>query len=212
LKWYYQLDPNEGFDYDLGATPVLYKDKAGRRRVAIGSKDGYLYILDRNTHRLISKTAITTIKKPPGPPTPAGVYACPGTDGGVEWNGPAYSPATNLVYVGSVDWCWYFYSGEPRYIPTLSYMGAGPVFRGGKSRTGWVYGVDGSTGKPAWRHHTESPVLSGVTPTAGGLVFSGESSGNLLVFDARSGALLKKQNLGADEIRARAIALVWSIC
>jgi alcohol dehydrogenase (cytochrome c) len=198
LKWYYQLDPNEGFDYDLAATPVLYTDKTGKRRVALGSKDGYLYILDRNTHKLISKTAITTIKNPPTQPTPAGVYACPGTDGGVEWNGPAYSSATNLVYVGSVDWCWYFFSGEARYTPTLSYMGNGPAFKAGKNRSGWVYGVNASTGKPVWRHHTESPVLSGVTPTAGGVVFSGESSGNLLVFDARSGALLKKQNLGGS--------------
>ena len=198
LKWYYQLEPNEGFDYDLAAAPVLYTDRARQRRVALGSKDGYLYILDRDTHALVAKTAITTIKEPPGPPTPAGVYACPGTDGGVEWNGPAYSPATHMVYVGSVDWCWYFFSGEPKYVPTVSYMGAGSVFKSGTDRSGWVYGVDAGTGKVVWRYHSESPVLSGVTPTAGGVVFSGESSGNLLVFDANNGELLKKQNLGGS--------------
>src|SRR5678810_1384586 len=30
---------------------------------------------------------------------------CPGTQGGSEWNGPAYAPALNLIVVGAVDWC-----------------------------------------------------------------------------------------------------------
>jgi alcohol dehydrogenase (cytochrome c) len=41
-------------------------------------------------------------------------------------------------------------------------------------------------------------VLSGVTPTAGGVLFSGESAGNLLVFNAKNGKLLKKENLGGS--------------
>src|SRR5690242_4271352 len=28
-----------------------------------------------------------------------------GATGGTEWNGPAYSPDTNLLYDGTVDWC-----------------------------------------------------------------------------------------------------------
>ena len=198
LKWYYQLEGNEGFDYDLGAAPMLYADKRGRKRIALGSKDGYLYILDRDTHRLVSKTAVTTIKRPPGPPSPQGVFGCPGTDGGVEWNGPAYDPDTNLVYVGTVDWCWYFYSGEPKYVPTLSYMGAGSVFKADTKRSGWVYALDGGSGKVAWSYHAGSPVLSGVTPTAGGIVFSGESSGNVLALDAHSGALLNSLSMGGS--------------
>jgi alcohol dehydrogenase (cytochrome c) len=198
LKWYYQLEGNEGFDYDLGAAPVLYTDKRGSRRVALGSKDGYLYILDRDTHRLLSRTAVTTIKRPLGPPSPEGVFACPGTDGGVEWNGPAYDPETNLLYVGTVDWCWYFYSGSTTYVPNLSYMGAGSVFKADSKRSGWVYAIDGSTGKVVWHHHADSPVLSGVTPTAGGIVLSGESSGNLMALDAHSGALLRTLFLGGS--------------
>jgi alcohol dehydrogenase (cytochrome c) len=30
---------------------------------------------------------------------------CPGSQGGAEWNGPAYSPQSNLVYVPEIDWC-----------------------------------------------------------------------------------------------------------
>jgi alcohol dehydrogenase (cytochrome c) len=189
LKWYYQFTRNDAFDYDLAAAPILYTDAAGKHRVAVGSKDGYVYILDRDSHELIAKTAVTTIKTPPSPPTAAGVYACPGTTGGVEWNGPAYDPNLNIVYVGSVDWCTYFSTNLPGY-PTS--------WKTGKSKTGWVYALDASTGGLAWRYHADSPVLSGVTPTAGGVLFSGDSAGELLILNAKNGKLIKKSNLGGS--------------
>lgn len=198
LKWYYQFGRSDGFDYDLAAAPMLFKDEAGHARVAAGSKDGFLYVLDRDTHALVSKTAITTIQAPPTPPTPQGVFACPGSSGGVEWNGPAFHPALNLLYVGSVDWCSTFTSGPAAFKPPLIYLGTAPQFSAASEKTGWVYAVDGATGKVRWRYHAGSPVLSGVTPTAGGVLLSGESAGNLLVFDARSGRLLKKENLGGS--------------
>ena len=30
---------------------------------------------------------------------------CPGVQGGVEWNGPAYHPGLGLAYVNAIDWC-----------------------------------------------------------------------------------------------------------
>jgi alcohol dehydrogenase (cytochrome c) len=30
---------------------------------------------------------------------------CPGVQGGVEWNGPAYHPGLGLLYVNAIDWC-----------------------------------------------------------------------------------------------------------
>ena len=33
------------------------------------------------------------------------VHFCPGSVGGAEWNGPAYDPQSNLVFIGEVDWC-----------------------------------------------------------------------------------------------------------
>ncbi len=198
LKWYYQLDRNDAYDLDLGAAPALYTDAAGKRRVAVGSKDGYLYILDRDTHQLAAKTAITTVRRDAPVPSPEGTYACPGYDGGIEWNGPAYSASTNDIYVGSVDWCGIFSAGPVVYDPPKIYFGTASKFKPGDSKTGWVYAVNGSTGQVAWRYHAETPVLSGATPTAGGVLLSGESSGELLAFDAASGALLAKQNLGGS--------------
>ena len=33
------------------------------------------------------------------------VRFCPGIQGGVEWNGAAFSPDANSLYVAAVDWC-----------------------------------------------------------------------------------------------------------
>jgi alcohol dehydrogenase (cytochrome c) len=201
LHWYYQLDGNDGFDYDLGATPTIYRDRNGRRRVAFAGKNGYLYIVDRKTHRLTSKTPVTTIKKAASAPTPAGVHVCPGAVGGVEWNGAAFSPPNNALYVGSVDWCFTLMSGPVKYEAPLFFLGTGTTadYRTAREpKTGWVVAADASNGTVRWRYHADSPVLAGVTATAGGVVFSGDSAGNLLIFDSRSGRLLKKENLGGS--------------
>jgi len=47
-----------------------------------------------------------------------------------------------------------------------------------------------------WKYHAAAPVVAGVTPTAGGLIFSGDLSGNLLALDARTGTELYKLNTG----------------
>jgi hypothetical protein len=33
------------------------------------------------------------------------VHLCPGSVGGAEWNGAAYDPQLNLVFIGEVEWC-----------------------------------------------------------------------------------------------------------
>jgi alcohol dehydrogenase (cytochrome c) len=198
LKWYYQLTPNDGFDYDLGATPMLYTDQDGRRRVALASKDGNVYVLDRDTHKLMWKTPVTTIFNADKRPTPEGVRVCPGTAGGVEWNGPAFSPNTRDIYVGSVDWCYVVKSAEEAFQPGHYYIGGSFSLKPGEPKTGWVYALNGVTGKVDWSYHATSPIIAGVTPTAGGLVFTGNVEGELLVFEAKTGKLLKNQYVGGS--------------
>src|SRR6185437_5101967 len=62
--------------------------------------------------------------------------------------------------------------------------------------TGWVTSVDAETGQVGWKYHAEKPVVAGVTPTAGGVTFTGDLSGNLLVFDSKSGELVHKVQTG----------------
>lgn len=116
--------------------------------------------------------------------------------GGVEWNGPAWDPQTHTIYVNSVDWCAVFTLGKPEYSAGSVYFGT--KFESGphEPATGWVYAVDGSTGKVLWRNHGKHPVLAGITPTAGGIVMTGGLNGEFLVFDAKTGKLLRKLDVG----------------
>jgi mono/diheme cytochrome c family protein len=127
-------------------------------------------------------------------PTTTGVRACPGYAGGVEWNGPALDRLNNTLVTGSVDVCFKVKLGTTRYSATVPSFG-GTVEPDGPA-TGWVTSVDAETGQVRWKYHAEKPVVAGVTPTAGGVTFTGDLGGNLLVFDSKSGALVHEAQTG----------------
>lgn len=195
LKWYHQLISNDGQDLDLGAAPMLYFDSSGEPRVVFGSKDGFIYGLNRETHRRVFKTPITTMRNLGVAPTIEGVEVCPGPLGGVEWNGPALDKKNNAVVVGTVDWC-----AILKRDPTYSYR-PGQVNLGGSwsfigPGKGWIVALDPDTGAIRWKYETAGPQVAGVTPTAGGVTFSGDMAGNFLVLDSASGRELLKSPTG----------------
>jgi alcohol dehydrogenase (cytochrome c) len=190
LKWWFQATPADGFDYDLGAAPMLYATRGGEPRVAIGSKDGHVYVVDRRTRRLAFKTPVTTIFNADKQPTPEGVRACPGPLGGVEWNGPALDPTTRTIYVGTVDWCATFKLEEEQYTPGELYMGGVHEFAPVDSARGWVVAFDGDQGRVRWKFQAPAPIVAGVTPTAGGLLLTGDLSGNFYALDKANGKVL----------------------
>lgn len=198
LNWYKQTVPNDSHDWDLTqVSPIFTADVNGQKRnlVATVGKDGILRTIDRNSHEVLYATPITTLQNVDKPVTPEGVLVCPGVLGGVEWNGPAYNPGTNLIYVGAVDWCYTFYSVEKaRYIPGKLYMGG--ILQANDTSQGWITAVDAVSGKVVWNYRSSRPVIAAVTTTAGGLVFAGELTGDFDVFDARSGDVLYRFNTG----------------
>jgi alcohol dehydrogenase (cytochrome c) len=199
LKWYHQFKANDGVDYDMGAAPALYDGGSGAKRLAAGSKDGNLYGLDRATHEVLFKTPVTTLENVGAIPTPEGVKVCPGPLGGVEWNGPAVDPRSRAIYVGSVDFCFVLKSasGTPAYRKGDLYFGTAQEPLGDASAArGWIHAIDGDNGQVLWKYHAGAPVVAGVTPTAGGVVFSGDMNGNLLALDAKTGAELYRHDTG----------------
>ncbi len=190
LKWWFQVTPRDGFDYDLSAAPLLYRDGSGNDVVALAGKDGYLRAIDRTTHALRFKTAVTTIESPARNPHQTSVHVCPGAGGGVLWNGPAYDAPRRSLFVGAVDWCGR-YTVAPMAYKTGELYFAGH-FDIDPSASGWLTAIDSDTGTVKWRFHADAPVIAGVTATAGGLVMTGDSAGNFLALDSNSGALLKR--------------------
>jgi alcohol dehydrogenase (cytochrome c) len=136
------------------------------------------------------------------------VHFCPGSVGGAEWNGPAYDPKTNLILTGEVDWCTTVkvkpasqveatapgkpWSGEASINP-FNTWGQQDSFG---SWAGWLYASDADTGAWKWRVKTNYPIQSGVTPTAGGVVFFGDMGGNFYAVDAANGQKLWGREMG----------------
>jgi outer membrane protein assembly factor BamB len=63
-------------------------------------------------------------------------------------------------------------------------------------RLGHVTAVDADSGKVLWNYDADTSMVASVTPTAGGLVLTGDTKGNFIAFDARDGKVLLKKNLG----------------
>ncbi|MEJ1960742.1 MAG: PQQ-binding-like beta-propeller repeat protein [Gammaproteobacteria bacterium] len=197
LKWWHQVAPEDWQDLDLVAPPVLYRDSKVRDIVAFGGKDGYVTAVDRETHKAIFRTPVTTVENAPKDPSPTGFRACPGYAGGVEWNGPAMDRLNNTLITGAVDACFIVkLESSTKYVPGEVAFG-GSVAPDGPT-TGWITALDYETGAVRWKYHAEKPVVAGITPTAGGVTFAGDLAGNLLVFESKSGALVyKAQTHGA---------------
>ncbi len=198
LRWYAQLVPNDSHDWDLTQVSPLFRTEVkgqARDLVATVGKDGILRVLDRRTHERLYETPVTTQENVDVPLTGEGVRVCPGYLGGVEWNGPAFNPRTNMLYVNAVDWCTTFALADTvRYVDGELYLG-GTVEMDEESQ-GWLTAIDASTGEVRWRYRSERPMVSALTTTAGELLITGELDGDLIVFDARTGGELYRFNTG----------------
>jgi alcohol dehydrogenase (cytochrome c) len=120
LKWYYQFTPGDEYDWDSTQVPVLANInwKGAPRKVMLwGNRNGFFYVLDRNTGEfLLGKPFIKQtwavgidekgrpIKAPGFWPKPmGGIEVMPGSQGGTNWYPPSYSPRTGLFYLSVWD-------------------------------------------------------------------------------------------------------------
>jgi alcohol dehydrogenase (cytochrome c) len=107
--------------------------------------------------------------------------------GGAEWNSPAYDPQTNLI-LGEVEWCDTVTPQSAEKLRSIAIGSHGPEWRHGIRST--------CSAKKAVRLMSNYPIVSGMTPTAGGVVFFGDLGGNIYALDAATGEKLWGQDLG----------------
>jgi alcohol dehydrogenase (cytochrome c) len=219
LRWSYQTEPNDDHDWDATGSAEFDPEK-GQGVLAATSKDGLMHLLDLSNGKLLSKTPTTTIANTSAPITTSGTHYCPGVAGGSEWNGAAWNPRTDLVYVNSVDWCATVKLSKLASIKNIATgvakaeLGAA-AFGGGipipdpMSRAyGWTTAIDPTTGRTRWHIKMATPMVAAVTPTAGRVLFTGDLNGNLLALDATTGKVLyrydTKNAIGGGIITYRA--------
>ena len=211
-----QLVKHDYHDWDVAAGPALISTKAGKTLLAAGAKDGHLYGLDRasvpqlaggssNTgqptatraFKVLYQTVLTTRENTDAPITSnADTRFCPGSQGGVEWNGPAYSRDLNLIFVNAIDWCTSVRLANLATLagkPGMAWSGAAdPKAAFGRMdpferAQGWLNAIDADTGQVRWKYRSGKPLVAAVTSTAGGLVFTGDLNGDVHAFDAKDG-------------------------
>ncbi len=193
LKWWHQVSPSDWLDYDLTAAANLYRI-GNRDYMAIGGKDGYISVVDRDTHNLVFRTPVTTIQTAPERPSREAVRVCPGLAGGVEWNGPALDRLNNTLVVGAVDICFMMMLGDYEHVPGRVDFPEGMAPVGEAS--GWITSMSAETGEILWQHHMGRPMVAGVTPTAGEITFAGDLGGNFYAFDSANGDILFQKDMG----------------
>ncbi len=215
---YNQLVKRDNHDWDVDSPPALVVTRSGRAIVASANKDGLLSILDRSrvsrrltvadlesAMPLLSQTLTTTRLNADVPLSRDHVtHFCPGIQGGNEWNGAAYSPQTNSLYVGAVDWC----GNVQLKRDTISIPAPGSGYWFGAETPqaqimdpsdrarGWLTAFDAENGTVRWKYQAPHPMLAGVTPTAGGLVFAADMGGQLYALDAATGRVLWQMDSG----------------
>jgi alcohol dehydrogenase (cytochrome c) len=209
-KNHFQLVPRDWHDWDVSNPPVLIKTMGGKRLMAVSPKDGHLYGFDLADNKLLYRTPVTRIENVEEPfAVDKDVHFCPGAGGGEEWNSPAYDPPTNLIFTGDVDWCTTVrlqtreeIAAAPLGQPWTGEKSLNPFNEMGKFTradgvwAGWLHAVDADTGVWKWRLKSNYPIMSGVTPTAGGLVLFGDMGGNFYALDAATGQKLWGQKIG----------------
>ena len=208
-KTHFKLVPKDWHDWDVSSAPVIVKTAGGKTLLSVAPKDGHLYGIDLASGDVIYRQPMTRMENETAPfEVGKPVHFCPGSTGGAEWNGPGYDPQNNLVYVGEVDWCTTVtleppdkiadtptgapWSGEASLNPFNIWGKGDPVF----DWAGFVTAVDADTGLWKWRAKTNYPVQSGMTPTAGGVVFFGDMGGNFYALDAADGRKLWGEKIG----------------
>ncbi len=213
-----QLVKRVEHDWDVNGPPALAVTRAGRQIVASANKDGLLSVLDRSAlasssppptaiaeleARLptIFQSATTTRENVAVPLSrSAPVRFCPGIQGGNEWNGAAFHPGQNALYTGAVDWCANVQLAAEPSVPSAGAIWFGSAIgeiQGPASEAkGWITAFDADSGAVRWKFEAPAPVVAGVTPTAGGLVFTADLAGHLRAFGAESGEVLFQLETG----------------
>ena len=238
LKWYFQQTHHDVWDYDSGGPPILFDMRVrGQtvKAVAEASKNGYLYILNRETGQ-----PVHPIKEMPVPTqtTLAGEQPWPTQPIPFKANGQPMSPVSPVFPMDIPP----EYLATRKLVPHFTPLGANQIFAPGTGgganygplsyspRTGLLYvnaidsptnaprpakgyfsAFDPTTGELAWQQVFEGYGQAGSVVTASDLVFVGTGSnvaGYFFAYDAKTGKLLWKFNTGAGVFGAPAIYMV----
>ncbi len=220
--WHYQVNPREAWDYKatMGmVTATLTIDGRARKVLMQAPTNGFFYVLDRETGKLISAEKIgkatwaDSIDIETGRPVElpgiryenGPVVLWPWTAGVHNWQAMSFNPKTGLVYVPTMQLGFRFTPAPETFLGVV----ATPEFtddpRDGK---GALVAWDPVAQKPRWTIEQRWMWNGGTLSTAGDLVFQGDNDGWLTAYDGENGKQLWRFNTGLGII-APPISYSW---
>ena len=214
--WHYQETPGEQFD-STATQPMILADLriGGRLRHVLmqAPKNGFFYVLDRATGKLISAKPFvpmnwaTRVDMKTGRPveTPLARYGTtpvllsPGPGGAHNYNPMAYSPQTGLVYFPVVE-SYFTLAAAPSWTPAQGGLGTAfagdPELRKQQAAYGeahakaWLAAWDPVKGRTVWKAPYKRDGSGGTLVTASRILFEGTIGKTLAAYDARTGRKL----------------------
>ena len=219
--WHYQETPGDEWDYTSTQNMVLATIKVGgvaRKVLLHAPKNGYFYVLDRATGKVLSAKPYIPLTWSSGldPDTgrprivPAARYdrtgklwvAMPGGIGGHNWQPMSYSPKTGLVYIPAQEIPG-AYKSDPAFVRrsvgtnigndlNLLELPKDAAVKAAALKLGKAYLMAWDPVRQAavWRMPNPGMVNGGVLSTGGNLVFQGDNDGHFNVYDAVAGRKL----------------------
>ncbi|HVY89745.1 MAG TPA: PQQ-dependent dehydrogenase, methanol/ethanol family [Hyphomonadaceae bacterium] len=219
--WHYQTTPGETWDYTATQPIILADLKIGdkvRKVLMQAPKNGFFYVIDRQTGELISAdkyqdnlTWATGVDMKTGRPieAPNARYEMaetalhiPGPLGSHNWHPMSFSPDTGLVYIPAHTLPT-IYANMDNFKYRPGYWNTGTDFTAAALPTeaaaraaaaaaskGQLVAWDPVARKPKWTHDYPNAWNGGVLTTAGGLVFQGALDGHFRAFNAADGTQL----------------------
>jgi quinohemoprotein ethanol dehydrogenase len=220
--WHYQENPRDSWDYK--ATPniqmaTLNIDGKPRKVLMHAPTNGFFYVLDRDTGKLINQPGKTTVinwaksidvktgrpNEEPDIRYETGLTELwPGTVGGHNWQPMSYSPRTGLVYIPIQQIGARFAKNGKASDNAFDVMGLlmEPIISKEGDGHGYLVAWNPVTQKEAWRVQNKNLWNGGTLALAGGLVFQGTAEGMFYAYDARSGKRVWEFNAGLGIVGA----------
>jgi quinohemoprotein ethanol dehydrogenase len=214
-KWHYQAIPGENWDYDIQDVQLADLEVDGRKFKALvtAPKNGFFYVLDRTTGKLVSAKPFAKVTWASGYDLETGrpkinpearfdlsgsATIWPSAFGAHNWQPMAFSPRTGLAYIPVVNMggtstdntsttTWDPDRGKMTNGVTLTF---GMENNDPNENTAELLAWDPATQRPVWRQKAPRMIPVGVMATAGDLVFQGAIDGNFYAYSALSGSRL----------------------
>lgn len=206
LKWYYQTIPGDVWDLDNVTEMVIddiVVDGTKRPVLMFAGKNGYFYVLDRISGKFIyalpychqinwgkvMPDGTVELDKSKFPRREEWVTVYPGASGGKEWCPAAYDPERKRFFIPTIEVGHRHKVIEQEFRPGLSYWG-GSSYPVPNEGYGHIAAIDVEKKNIAWDTRTDFPIVSGISCTASGLVFTGTPDRKMLALDSDTGEIL----------------------